>query len=111
MTKLIYDRPVEDWVNDIPFDRYITRPELFLEKWKVPDRKGRDIINQIRKIAPKYVIISSSSQKGYKRPSTYDEIEMCLKESEARMKEEMAKQKQLRRLLKNKDQLGLGIAI
>ena len=101
---------IERYANDIPFDRYITRQELSV-KWDMADRKVRDTINLIRKTAPKYVIISTSAQPGYKRPSTYKEIEDCLKESEARMKEEMIKQKQLRRLLKNRDQLGLGIAI
>ena len=98
------------YINDIPFDRYATREELGI-KWNMNDRKVRDIINMIRKSSPKFVIISSSSQKGYKRPSTYEEIEKCLKESEARMHDEMAKQKQLRKLLKNRDQMGLGFAI
>ena len=101
---------IERYANDIPFGRFITREEL-QAKWGMKDRKVRDTINLIRKTAPKFVIISSSSQKGYKRPSSYEEIEMCLRESEARMKEEMAKQKQLRKLLKNRDQMGLGIAI
>lgn len=110
MIKMIDNRPVEAYLNDIPFDRYISRLELFT-KWGVADRKGRDIISQIRKSCPKYVIISSSSQKGYKRPSTYEEIEKNISELDSRIKELSKSKKQLEKLLKNKDQMGLGIAI
>lgn len=110
MTILINNRPIEAYLNDIPFDRYISRREL-QALWGTCDRTVRDIINKIRKASPKYVIISSSSHSGYKRPSSYKEIEKCIAECEARIKEESAKKKQMMKLLKNKDQLGLGIAI
>ena len=110
MTILINNRPAEAYLNDIPFDRYITRRELAV-MWGTGDRTVRDIINKIRKASPKYVIISSSSHSGYKRPSSYKEIEKCIAECESRIKEESMKKKQMEKLLKNKDQLGLGIAI
>lgn len=109
-TKMLTIEQAEKYICDIPFDRWVTREELSV-KWGVGDRKVRDIINFLRKASPKFIIISSSSHKGYKRPSTYEEIEACLKESESRMREEMAKQKQLRKLLKNRDQLGLGLVV
>lgn len=110
MIKSINNKPIESYLNDIPFDRYITRRELQV-LWGTGDRSVRDIINKIRKASPKYVIISSSSQKGYKRPSSYAEIEKCIAECEARIKEESMKKKQMEKLLKNRDQMGLGIAI
>ena len=96
-------------IDFIPFDRYITREEL-VQKTGFSDREVRKRINALRKESPETVIISSSNHKGYKRPSSYAEIEECLYESIARMEEEIAKQAVLRRLLNNKDQRGLGIA-
>jgi hypothetical protein len=104
------DKAILVYVNDIPFDRYITRAELCV-KWNMPDRKVRDTISMIRKTAPRYVIISSSSKKGYKRPSTYAEVEKNISELDSRIKELSRAKKQLERLLKNKDQMGLGIAL
>ena len=96
-------------IDYIPYDRYVTREEL-VSMTGINDREIRRRLHQLRTESPETVIISSSNHKGYKRPSTYEEIETCLKESESRMMHEIAKQKQLKILLKNRDQRGLGIA-
>ena len=95
-------------IDYIPFDHYITRDEL-VQKTGFSDREVRRRINALRKDSPETVIISSSNNKGYKRPSTYSEIEVCLNESIARMRQEMAKQVMLRRLLNNRDQKVFGL--
>ena len=91
----------------IPFDHYVTREEL-VSMTGLSDRGVRQAINRCRKSAPENVIISSSDMKGYKRPSTYKEIERCLDESRKRVKQEYAKQKQLLRLLRGKGQKVMG---
>lgn len=94
-------------IDFIPYDHYVSRQEL-VDKTGLPDREVRRRINLLRK-NPETVVISSSHNKGYKRPRTYAEIERCLNESIARMNEEIEKQKTLRVLLNNRDQRGLGI--
>lgn len=74
----------------IPDDRYITREEL-VSLTGLSDRMVRRMIQDIRK-KPDTVIISSSSGKGYKRPSTIQELEICLAESRSRVQEEKLKQ-------------------
>jgi len=95
-------------IDFIPYDHYVTREEL-VNLTGFSDREVRRRINKIRTTSPETVIISSSTQKGYKRPSTYKELENCLKESRARVRQEFAKQRQLLILLRNKDQRGLGV--
>ena len=69
----------------IPSDRWITRRELCnLTGWS--DRRVRDEISKLRK-NPETVIISSSSGKGYKRPTTVEELEMCRNEYRSRASE------------------------
>ena len=81
----------------IPEDRFITREELEDKSdWK--DRAIRAEINRLRKNY-RTLVISSSSGKGYKRPSTEKEIVMCLNESKSREREEREKQKALQRKL------------
>ena len=81
----------------IPQDRYITREELEDKSgWK--DREIRSEINRLRKNW-RTLIISSSSGKGYKRPSTENEVLKCLNESKSREREEREKQKALQRKL------------
>ena len=71
----------------IPSDRWITRRELCsLTGWS--DRSVRDAISRLRR-DPETVVISSSSGKGYKRPSTIEELEMCRNEYRSRAKEEL----------------------
>ena len=48
-------------------------------------------LQEIRK-RPDTVIISSSQGKGYKRPSSIRELEICLAESRSRVQEEKLKQ-------------------
>ena len=74
----------------IPFDHYVSRAELRVKTGR-SDRDIRDEINRLRK-DPRTVIISSSSQSGYKRPSSLDEFDMCLNESRSRVKDELEKQ-------------------
>ena len=74
----------------IPRNRYITREEL-VSMTGMGDRAIRDEINKLRK-NPNTVIVSSSHGKGYKRPSSVDELLMCLNESKSRVKEELEKQ-------------------
>jgi len=77
----------------IPKDRYITREELVRESG-MGDRMVRREINELRK-HPETVIISSSKHRGYKRPSSAEEIELCLNESRSRVAEEREKQRVL----------------
>ena len=82
----------------IPRDRFVTREELCrLTGWS--DRAVRDEINRLRK-NPETVVISSSHSKGYKRPSSVREIEVCLNESKSRVKDEMEKQRVLRKAMR-----------
>lgn len=74
----------------IPKDRYITREEL-VRLTGYSDRKIRDEINALRK-KPDTIVVSSSHGKGYKRPSSVDELLMCLNESKSRVKDELEKQ-------------------
>jgi len=97
-------------IDLIPFDHYVTREEL-ASATGLKDRAVRSAIQKLRKESPETVIISSSDHRGYKRPSSYKEIEQCLNESRKKVREEYAKQKQLLVLLKNKDQRGLGIVV
>ena len=77
----------------IPKDRYITREEL-VSITGMSDRKVRDEINALRK-DPKTVIVSSSQGKGYKIPSSVNELTLCLNESKSRVKDEVEKQRAL----------------
>jgi len=95
-------------IDLIPFDHYVTRDEL-VSATGMTDRAVRRCISDLRKKSPETVIISSSDCRGYKRPSTYAEIEKCLNESRKKVREEYAKMRQLLILLENKDQKGLGI--
>ena len=71
----------------IPSDRWITRRELCnLTGWS--DRRVRDEISKLRR-DPETVVISSSSGKGYKRPSSVEDLEMCRNEYRSRAKEEL----------------------
>lgn len=78
-------------IEDIPFDRYITRTEL-CALTGLCDRSVRDQINELRK-NQRTIIISSSHGKGYKRPKTVDELKICLWESQSRVDDERQKQK------------------
>lgn len=71
-----------------------TREQLMRESG-LSDRMLRGEINELRK-HPETVIVSSSHGKGYKIPSSVEEIDMCLNESMSRCKEEEEKQKVLR---------------
>ena len=79
--------------NLIPSDTWITRQEL-VHKSGMSDRRVRMEINELRK-HPETVIVSSSHGKGYKRPSTREELEICLAESISRVQDEEQKQKVL----------------
>ena len=74
----------------IPRDRWVTRDEL-VRMTGMSDRAVRMEINELRK-RPETVIISSSSRKGYKRPSSVEELEICLNESRSRVTDEVEKQ-------------------
>lgn len=78
----------------IPRDRYITREELVVMTG-LSDRAVRMEINELRK-RPETVIISSSSRKGYKRPESVQELELCYNESRSRVMDEIEKQNVLR---------------
>lgn len=80
-------------IDDIPFDRWITRGELHAITGQC-DRVNRDQINEMRK-HPETLIISSSKHKGYKRPRTLEELELCLNESRSRVRDETSKQRVL----------------
>ena len=82
----------------IPKDRYITREEL-VSMTGLSDRKIRDEINALRK-KPETLIISSSKQRGYKRPATVEELVTCLNESKSRVKEEQIKQGALEKAIR-----------
>jgi len=69
----------------IPRETWITRAELVrLSGWS--DRMIRREINNLRK-NPDTVIISSSNGKGYKRPASTEELEMCRNEYRSRATE------------------------
>lgn len=87
----------------IPKDRYITRQEL-AHKTGYSDRKIRDAINVLRK-NPATIIVSSSHGKGYKRPSSVNELELCLWESKSRVNDELEKQDALEKAIRNIKQL------
>lgn len=72
-----------------------TREQLMRESG-MSDRKIRDEINKLRK-NPNTVVVSSSHGKGYKIPSSVEEIDMCLYESKSRVKDELEKQRVLER--------------
>lgn len=82
----------------IPKDRYITRQEL-VSMTGYSDRKIRDEINALRK-NPETIIVSSSHGKGYKRPSSKEELELCLWESKSRVNDELEKQRALEQAIK-----------
>ena len=84
--------------NLIPKDHYVTREEL-VRMTGLSDRKVRDEINALRK-KPETLIISSSKQRGYKRPATVDELVTCLNESRSRVKEEQIKQSALEKAIR-----------
>ena len=69
----------------IPKETWITRAEL-VRLSGLSDRRVRMEINELRK-KPETVIISSSSGKGYKRPSSVGELEMCRNEYRSRATE------------------------
>ena len=69
----------------IPAERWITRDELVhVTGWS--DRKVRDGISELRK-NPKTMVVSSSSGKGYKRPTTVEELRICLNENRSRVED------------------------
>lgn len=107
---MLTKKQADEYINCIPFDRYISRPELG-SVWGTKDRETRDIVSQLRKMGAKYVVISSSSHSGYKRPSKYEEVQKCVDELDSRIKELSRIKKYMTKLLKDKDQLGLGIAL
>ena len=74
----------------IPRDNWITRDEL-VRRSGMSDRRIRMEINELRK-NPETIIVSSSHGKGYKRPSSVEELQMCLNESKSRVKDELEKQ-------------------
>lgn len=81
----------------IPSDRYITREEL-VDITGMSDRAVRKEINELRK-HPETVIVSSSHGKGYKRPTSVQELQNCLLESRSRVSEEMEKQRILEKAI------------
>ena len=95
-------------IEDIPFDRCITRQELCIITG-MNDRAVRKSIQDLRSSDPKNIIISTSGKKGYKRPSSYEELQMCYNESLSRINAERRKLAVIESLMKNRDQLGLGI--
>ena len=76
-----------------------TREQLMRESG-LSDRMVRREINELRK-NPDTLIVSSSHGKGYKIPSSTEEIELCLYESKSRVKDELEKQKVLEKALLN----------
>ena len=93
-------------INDIPYDRWITRLEL-RNKTGLCDRTIRDQINELRK-NPRTIIISSSHGKGYKRPTSIEELQECLWESRSRSNDEMEKQKALEAAIRDMRSRGQG---
>lgn len=83
----------------IPSDRWISRAELCHESGKC-DRMVRREINELRK-NPDTIIVSSSHGKGYKRPSSVEELEACLYESISRVKDEEEKQRILKQAIRS----------
>ena len=61
-------------------------------------------INELRK-NPETVIVSSSQGKGYKRPSTVEELRHCLYESKSRVRDEEEKQRVLEKAIRDMLQL------
>jgi len=80
-------------IDDIPYDRWITRAELRAKTGQC-DRTNRDQINEFRK-NPDTMVISSSHGKGYKRPQSVEELQQCLWESRSRCNDELQKQRAL----------------
>ena len=95
-------------IDLIPFDHYVTRDEL-VQMTGFSDRAIREEIQRLRSDSPETLIISSSKSKGYKRPSTYDELILCRDQSIKRLKAEKAKIMQIDIVLNNRDQKGLGL--
>lgn len=96
-------------INLIPFDRYITREEL-VKATGMSDRMVRREISRLRTESPETLIVSSSGNSGYKRPSGYKELKACRNESMARIKAELRKVKVIDVLLNNRDQKGIGLS-
>lgn len=97
-------------IDFIPFDHYVTRQEL-VSKTGYSDRSIRDEIHRLRTESPETLIISDSRHRGYKRPSTYDELSACRAESVSRMKAELKKIEAIDLVLRNRDQMGLGLIV
>lgn len=97
-----------DIIRYIPRDHYISRQELS-KITGMSDRAVRNEIQRLRTESPETIIISSSSKKGYKRPETYEELEICRRESISRLKAELAKVAQIDKILNNRGQMGLGL--
>lgn len=70
-----------------------TREQLMRESG-LSDRMLRREINELRK-HPETVIVSSSHGKGYKIPSSVEEIDRCIWESKSRINDEQEKIKAL----------------
>lgn len=83
----------------IPRDRWVTRDEL-VRMTGMSDRAVRMEINELRK-RPETVIISSSSRKGYKRPESIQELQLCYNESRSRVIDEIEKQNVLMEAIRN----------
>jgi len=94
-------------IDYIPFDRYISREELEAITGQ-KDRQNRKEIEKLRHNPATYVI-SSSHNKGYKRPNTYEELQKCRNESISRIKAELKKVRAIDVLINNRDQIGLGV--
>lgn len=87
-------------------DNAITRESL-CKLTGLSDRKVRaciaDLINQGK------VILSDPSSKGYWLPADYKELEEYIDRMETQGKALMARAKSAKKLLKKKDQFGLGL--
>ena len=95
-------------IDLIPFDHYITRQELSAATG-MSDRSIREEIHRLRTESPETLIMSSSKNRGYKRPSSYDELIICKDECTKRIKAELKKIQTIDIVLRNRDQLGLGM--
>ena len=95
-------------IEDIPFGRYISREELCAITG-MNDRAVRKSIQDLRASDPSNIIISTSGKNGYKRPSSYDELQACYNESLSRINAERRKMAVIETMMKNRDQLGLGL--
>lgn len=104
--KKYYD-PIIDF---IPYDHYITRKELENCTGN-SDRENRRRLSKLTMASTETIVISSSKHNGYKRPTSYEEVEQTIRESRSRIKKELAKIAQLERLLASKDQNGLGLIV